>query len=839
MAEYLSPGIYVEEIPSQVPVIAAASTSNFGIAGFAPRGPEGATLITSFDEFTRVYGGLTRYSFLPHEVAAFFANGGRRAYVVRVAPANATAADCKLRSNIRDQQIETGDGTASTFTKTGSTTLLRTNSGASPLVPGTTRFRWRSAGTAVTNGNTKKRDGTTNLVCVVGQAAYEGRLDPAALPTYDSELDAVVRGTVVITMTVAGATGAANTFAVPVGTSSVGTVAIGNTTNGGTCTIDHRSGRFSIRVWGTSIPASGDTGNITANFVPASTTIVATDDGAGALVGAGGSSTITYSSGAYTLTTTGNIPHAQARVLASYTINAWDLRPASKGAWGNDLLFRVTGNVDHVDANGAFTKFNIQILLRNDLGFETVETYDEIDFTDPTSETFVADVLNELSDFVTVEEPGSNEVLSSLQPVPRTQVLAAGDNLALSQTISATLANPAVARRSVRITWVDGAGVTRVVTDNGAGLLVGDVDGASVNTITYQTGVLTFKTVAPVPGGSLVTAAYRSAAEETAHDEAFGDASKSYTAGTDGTFDANNYGRNQFTSPTLVATGEGIFALNTIDEVMQVALPDFAGNVVISGDLLDYADSRVAAAAGGDRFIILATPKGLSAQEAADWFRNELRRSSDFAAFYWPWIEISDPLSNNRPLLIPPGGHIAGAYARTDATRNVGKSPAGLTDGKLSYLIGLERYAGIAERDLVHKNKINPIVSGATYGGTVIFGTRTISNKSEWRYIGVRRLFMFLERSIFDATGWVVFEGNGPALWTKVKSQINGFLNSLYVDGYFKGNTPDRAYRVICDESNNDANTIDAGQLIIDVAVAPYKPAEFVRIRFQQLTQTN
>jgi hypothetical protein len=95
---------------------------------------------------------------------------------------------------------------------------------------------------------------------------------------------------------------------------------------------------------------------------------------------------------------------------------------------------------------------------------------------------------------------------------------------------------------------------------------------------------------------------------------------------------------------------------------------------------------------------------------------------------------------------------------------------------------------------------------------------------------------MFVERSVYNATHWIVFENNGPALWSKIKGQLNGFLTNLYNSGMFAGNSPAQAFFVVVDESNNDASSIEAGQVVIDVGIAPNKPAEFVRFRFRQIT---
>jgi hypothetical protein len=455
----------------------------------------------------------------------------------------------------------------------------------------------------------------------------------------------------------------------------------------------------------------------------------------------------------------------------------------------------------------------------------------------------MADVLNELSDIVSVVEPAGNEAPGELTGIARAKVIAGGDETAAGQTIAVTLPDSPIQPRTLTITFKDSTGTTRTITDNGVGNLIGNVDGTGTNTVNYVSGAIDLKTGFTIQGGTLVTATYRTAAEETVHTETFGDAVKSYTdgpvtyyaTGSDGTFDSTNYGINQFTAITLKGQNKGLYALNKVDELLQVIIPDFAGDVTVTGQLIDYAEERESLPSGGDRFIILTVPKGSNPQEAVEWFRYDLKRQSKWAALYWPWIKVSDPLSNNRPLTMPPLGHLAGVFARTDNTRNVGKSPGGTVDGQLRYLLGLEYESTQGERDLVYPNKINPLIS-SPQTGMAVWGVRTISPTSEWRYINARRLFMFLEKSIFESTHWIVFENNGPGLWTRIKAQVEGFLKALFNENYFAGQSPAQAFFVVCDETNNPPESINLGQLFIDVGVAPNKPAEFVVFRFQQKT---
>lgn len=859
MAELLSPGVFIEEVPSAVQVVGPVSTSTVAIVGYTKRGPtDEATLVTNYESFVRTFGNVAKESYVGLSMAAFFANGGRRAYVVRVVPSDAVAADCKIQSKVTDQAIESGNGVLTSFSKTSGTTALKVNEGGAPIVADSFSLKYRASGVAVVAQALVKRDGSTALTMVFSGSAttkYEGRINPASIPAFDNALDAVKAGTVTIKFTLAG-----GAKTIPLSTST-GWIDSGTSGAGSTASLDRRTGRLTIQLAGGDVPVLADNGvAITADFTPTTATRTLTDNSGGTLSGTGlTSGSVTYADGAYTLTfAASNEPCGP--IVASYTVNAWDLNPVSKGSWANNIKVEIVGNADYYTASTAtYSKHNVYVYVKNDLGsYELHEIYEELDLADSTSDMFFPDVINELSDLITVTEPGGDMAPEQLAGHARSMVVAMGDEAAAAQTItSATagtnvvLAGAKIQSRSVTITYTSAVdSTTKTIKDDGKGNLTGDVDSAyvatatvgaetlSANTLSYTTGAFNFKTSVAIKVGTAVTVTYRSAAEEAKHAEIFGDTAKSYTAGTDGTFSTGTFGRSQFTSSAdLKADYKGLYALDRIDDILQVIVPDFAGDTTVTGDLLDYAASRAAQASGGDRFIILTVPKGSSASDAVDWFRYELGRFSDYAALYWPWVKVADPNANNRALVMPPLGHIAGVYARTDASKNVGKSPGGTVDGALNFLMGLEMVPTQGERDLVYPNKINPLIS-SPQTGIAVWGVRTISNLSEWRYINARRLFMFLEKSIYNATFWVVFESNGNGLWSRISSQLQGFLLNLFNEGYFAGNTPSEAFFVTVDETNNTSASQDQGQVIIDVGAAPNKPAEFVRFRFQQKTLT-
>jgi hypothetical protein len=205
---------------------------------------------------------------------------------------------------------------------------------------------------------------------------------------------------------------------------------------------------------------------------------------------------------------------------------------------------------------------------------------------------------------------------------------------------------------------------------------------------------------------------------------------------------------------------------------------------------------------------------------------------SRFAALYYPWISVLDPNSGNgaKKLSIPPSGHMAGIWARNDDTRGVWKAPANeVVRGALDVDVKVTK----GEQDLLNPIGINCI---RPFGlrGIRVWGARTLSSDPSWRYVNVRRLFNFVEESILDGTQWVVFEPNDIDLWARVKRTIYAFLLGLWRQGALFGATPEQAFYVKCDEETNPPESVDEGKLVVEIGIAPVKPAEFVIFRISQ-----
>jgi phage tail sheath protein FI len=283
--------------------------------------------------------------------------------------------------------------------------------------------------------------------------------------------------------------------------------------------------------------------------------------------------------------------------------------------------------------------------------------------------------------------------------------------------------------------------------------------------------------------------------------------------------------------PDPAAYERGLAALEGVDEISIVAAPgaSFGGAGDFAPDALATSALLVAQAERRrNRIAVLDAPDGQGAAQVRGWRKHF---DSSYAALYYPWIEVVDPTSERR-LLLPPSGAIAGIYARTDIERGVHKAPANVA---VRAATGLE--AAIAGRELQALSAagidcLRPVAGR----GVLVWSARTLSADSEWKYVNVRRLFIYLERSIDKGTQWVVFEPNGEALWANVRDAVQGFLYAAWRNGALIGARPEDAFFVRCDRTTMTQDDLDNGRLVCLVGVAPVRPAEFVIFRIEQST---
>src|SRR5271165_5492338 len=206
---------------------------------------------------------------------------------------------------------------------------------------------------------------------------------------------------------------------------------------------------------------------------------------------------------------------------------------------------------------------------------------------------------------------------------------------------------------------------------------------------------------------------------------------------------------------------------------------------------------------------------------------------SSYAAYYYPWITVPS-LDGSSTLMIPPAGFVAGIYAQTDTTRGVWVAPANVP---LVGVTALSQDLTAAESDTLNSRGVDVIRSFPTQGIRVWGARTTTKQDSDYKYVPVRRLMIFLEQSIAEGLQWAVFEPNGPALWAAVRSSIEKFLSGIWKQGALQGSTRQEAFFVRCDLTTMTENDLDNGRLVCLVGVAPVTPAEFVIIQIGIWTQ--
>ncbi len=289
-------------------------------------------------------------------------------------------------------------------------------------------------------------------------------------------------------------------------------------------------------------------------------------------------------------------------------------------------------------------------------------------------------------------------------------------------------------------------------------------------------------------------------------------------------------------------------AVDSIDAVALVASPGLQGDDVW-GKLTTHCDNAE------DRFAILDSPPDVVGADGDlditllnyDNVKNVLPQRSKNAAFYFPWIEVMDPakqLQDQDPArnieikyrgrcYVPPCGHVAGIYARTDEERGVHKAPANCA---VSGAMNVKYYISKRHQELLNPQGVNCIRN--IDGNIAVWGARTIGgdHNSEWKYVNVRRTMLFLRESIDEGTQWVVFEPNDIALWGKIRRNVSAFLTNVWRSGALFGASPEEAFYVKCDAELNPPEVRDLGQVITEIGVAIVRPAEFVIFRIAQTT---
>jgi len=302
------------------------------------------------------------------------------------------------------------------------------------------------------------------------------------------------------------------------------------------------------------------------------------------------------------------------------------------------------------------------------------------------------------------------------------------------------------------------------------------------------------------------------------------------TGGLDGYWPTPRYYEGDDSDPTAKT---GLKTFEDLTDISIVAAPgstaanaslasdiDTADKLTIAGLLIAHAEKM------RYRIAVLDSINGQDLTEVS-LYRGQL--DSEYAALYYPWVRIVDPVTSNE-INLPPSGFVTGLYVDNDIITGVHKAPANMV---VELAIGFEVMLNKAQQDVLNPLGINcfRFFEGRGYR---LWGARTISSNPEWKYVNLRRYFCYLEHSIDLGTQWVVFENNSEALWARVAQTVSDFLYAEWKAGHLMGTKPEQAYFVRCDRSTMTQNDIDNGRLICLIGVSPVEPAEFVIFRIGQ-----
>jgi phage tail sheath protein FI len=278
----------------------------------------------------------------------------------------------------------------------------------------------------------------------------------------------------------------------------------------------------------------------------------------------------------------------------------------------------------------------------------------------------------------------------------------------------------------------------------------------------------------------------------------------------------------------------GLRQFEDLEDISIVAAPAIMGNYNTKDDakraIPDTINNLLIAHARSMRYRIAVLDSG-QGQAIGGVRKMRAKMDSTYAALYYPWVQVLDPITR-AVIYLPPSGFVAGIYARNDINRAVYKAPA---NEVVNLALGFELFLNKGQQDVLNPEGVNcfRFFEGR---GMLLWGARTISSDSEWKYVNLRRYFAYLERSIDKGTQWAVFEPNGTLLWDNVRRTIEDFLFNEYQMGALLGDKPERAFFVKCDRSTMTQNDLDNGRLVCQIGVAPLRPAEFVIFRIGQWT---
>ncbi len=808
------PGVYIEELQSAVHPITGVATSIAAFVGYTARGIDNrAEHIYSFADFERLFGGLASDSEPSYAVQQFFANGGTEAYIVRTPRAGAAAAQVifgpSAGTNLSFSALSSGIwangeliidvdygglaqpvagtmtvvGTAVSGTGTSFTTALKANQW---LVFANDSSQTPYQIHSITD------DSTLTLV-----NAYAGP-NTSTTATVTNDPTAV---NLRITNLVDGAVEAFPNVSL----NSSLTNFITNVVND----LDNGSQLIKVTVNGAFSAPPAQTGIVGVAILPG--TVVGALAGTSALAG-----TVALNQGTPQVTGAGTnfttLKVGQSLVFASDpTQTLYQIASIGSGT-SLKLSSSFTGATTAATAatlvnTNASHDYGVQVSVSSPAIPPSplplsIKVFPNASALPQTISGLAAQLQKAINGALAVQMPGAS-------------VQCSVSGIGINQAIRISANIPQFPDAVVTITAPSGAsGLSDCSGDLG---FTGGGAPASVNVAHYALGTGNGNTV-----------------------NTWGGSQRSSPAGSDGTGlpDTNSLIGDQ-------ALFTGIYALEKVDLFNLLCIPEAtraaAGNPSMLDSTVDHNaiySAAIALCESRRAFLLLDCPPSVNTvSSAVDWISNGLTVSGANGAAFFPRLRLGDPLNNYQLRTFAPCGVVAGVYARIDSSRGVWKAPAG-TEASLSGVQSLVYKLSDAENGSLNPLGLNCFRTFPVYK-TVLWGARTLLGAdafaSQWRYVPVRRVALFLEESLYRGTKWVVFEPNDEPLWSAIRLNVGAFMHELFVNGYFQGQTPAQAYFVKCDSETTTQNDIDHGVVNIVVGFAPLQPAEFVIIQIQQM----
>jgi phage tail sheath protein FI len=820
--EYLAPGVYVEEVSSGNKPIEGASTSTAGMVGVTQRGPVNTpSLVTSFGDFTRLFGDVLDHrtftenrDALPYAVQGFFNNGGQRVYVSRIIGPDATFS----QANVYAPPVT---GLAQTMLAArgvaGNNTLVIDDDSNLAvddelLLADDLRSEYVTIAAAPVSNETLRLSAGIRLGAATTNAVTVQTLTAGADLSADITADMLADGGLIIDPPAEATLIAGQIIELADTVDSSVTEYVSITANAsvafdeGGLLFDHPAASTSMRIVTMDDAAASDT--LSADSA-VDDDLLELDLSAGFAVGdivqVNGAEFAVITGVPSTITLSANLTKSHAVGVDVFKqVPMLSIRARYQGLWGNSVRvnIRPTNLLETTVTNDAFDEDTVVVL---DAIFG-LSSGSYVEFSDGST---VLETL-QISDV----NRGTNEITFS---TPLTVDVPAGSVAASKEydLIIERIENEKVVEAEV----FENLGMHPNHNRYGPKIVGSYNRGSGVATDSGESDLVRISDLSVDDLGADVAALAPNRASDLSDRMP-----RMLSTGID---DLDNITDLTYIGSVVPGARSGIHSLENEERISMVGVPGRT-DVSLQKALIAHCERM------RYRFAVIETPRDSNLSAAITHRQNY---DTTRAAIYYPWLVIADLFGERGDLLrVAPSGHVMGIYARTDTTRGVWKAPANeVVRGILQFESAITK----GEQDILNPINVNAFRDFRTANrGLRLWGGRTLSSDASWKYVSVRRLFLFIEQSIERGLQFAVFEPNNETLWATVKQSISNFLIGIWRDGGLEGVSEEEAFFVNVGYNVTMTQTdIDNGRLIVEVGVAAAKPAEFVIIRIGQKTR--